>query len=326
MRLKNAIPPFVREGPSVTAMLGTVIAALCSLLIVPVIRYGMRPVTMAGAAVLTCLLCESAGNLVRGKGFGVSDLSPVVTGLTAALLLPLNAPLWLPCAVGAFAILAAKVPFGSFGRNPFNPAAAGTAFAALCWPNLFSLYFDPAKPYVLPPFADCTFQAGEPAAAVLKGGLMPDIYPMNILLGEDAGPLGTGLGLVIGACALLLFLSRAAHWEATVSFLTVAVLLAAFFPRIACGPITSTKYELLSGSLLFCAVFMISDPVTSPRTPVGRAVYGALAGVVLMAFRHRGVSGQSACFAVLAANAMAPVIDAAEGRLRGWEGMANGIE
>lgn len=326
MRLRNALPPFVREGPSVSAMLGTVTVALCSLLIVPVIRYGVRPVTMAGAAVLTCLLCESAVNAIRGKGFGIGDLSPVVTGLTAAMLLPLNAPLWMPCAAGAFAILAAKAPFGSFGRNPFNPAAAGTAFVALCWPGLFTLYFDPAKPYVLPPFADCTFQAGQPAAAVLKGGLMPDIYPMNILLGEGAGPLGTGLGLVIGACALLLFLSRAAHWEATVSFLAAAVILAAFFPRIACGPITSTKYELLSGSLLFCAVFMISDPVTSPRTPAGRAVYGVLAGAVLMAFRHYGISGSGTCFAVLVANAAAPVIDAAAGRLRGWEGKANETE
>lgn len=320
MNLRNAAPPFTRNGPTAFSMLGTMIFALCSLLIVPTVRYGIRPLTMAGVTVLTCCLCEAAANLAAGGAFGIRDPSPAVTGLILAFLLPINAPLWLPCAAGAFAILIAKIPFGSFGRAPFNPAAAGAAFVSLCWPHLALSWFDPAKPYVLPPFADCTFQVGTSPAAVLKNGLVPDVLPLDMLWGETPGPATTGGILIICACALLLFLSRSAHWEATVGFVATSALLAALFPRIVCSPLSSAKYEILSGSLLFCAVFMIPEPGVQPRTAVGRGIYGALAGAILMGFRFFGVYEESVCFAVIAANAIAPLIDTAVGRLRGWEG------
>lgn len=320
MKLRSALPPFVHTGPTAASMMGAEVFALCSLLVIPTVRYGPRPLVMAGMTVLTCLICEVLANLIHTAGFTLTDPSFVITGLVIALLMPLNAPLWLPCAAGAFAILVAKAPFGSFGRNPFNPAAAGTAFAVLCWPNLMFAYFNPSEPFTLPAFGNCTFQPGESAAAILKGGLKPDILPLDMLWGAAAGPIGTGAVLVIGACALLLFLSRAAHWETTVCFLAAAALLAAFFPRIACSPLTSVKYELLSGSLLFCSVFMITDPVTSPHTRVGRGIYGALAGAVLMAFRYFGTYEQGAFFAVILANAASPLIDLAIGRLKGWEG------
>jgi electron transport complex protein RnfD len=320
MTSRALTPPFVREGPSVRSMLGWTLFALFALLIVPVVRYGARPITMACAAMLTCIICEFFVNLLTAGKLGLTDPSPLVTGMVCTMLMPLNAPLWLPCAAGAFAILIAKAPFGPFGRTPFNPAAAGTAFVSLCWPGLMFTYFDPAQPYSLPAFGTCTFLSGESAAAVLKEGLKPDILPLNMLWGESAGPLTTGIALVIAAGGILLVLTRSAHWEPMVFFLGTAALLASLFPRIACSPLTSVKYELLSGSVFFCAVFMASNPVSAPRTRVGRCVYGALAGAFVMLFRYFGQFEQGASFAILAADAASPLISAAIARLRGWEG------
>ena len=324
MTLRDARPPFAHDGPTVFSMLGSALFALCALLVVPTVRYGPRALTMAGVSVLTCLACEAFASLLRTGSPGVSDPSFAVTGMVCALLMPLNAPLWLPCAAGAFAVLIAKAPFGLFGRAPFNPAAAGVAFAALCWPDLVFTYFDPAQPHVLPAFGACVFRAGQSAEAVLKDGLKPDILPLDLLWGGAAGPLGTGAILVVAAGALLLFLSRSARWEPTVCFLGAAGLLAALFPRIACSPLTSVKYELLSGSLFFCGVFLVSNPVCQPRTRAGRCVYGALAGALTMAFRYFGVYEQGAVFAVLLADAASPLLSAAAGRIRGWEGKPDG--
>lgn len=323
MTFREANPPFIHNGPTVFSMLGSVFFALCALLIVPTVRYGPRVLTMAGVSVLVCLVCESFVSLLRMGSPTVADPSFAVTGMVCALLMPLNAPLWLPCAAGAFAILIAKAPFGPFGRTPFNPAAAGVAFAALCWPDLVFTYFDPAQPYILSAFGNSTFQAADSAAAVLKDGLKPDILPLDMLWGEAAGPLGTGAALVIAAGALLIFLTRSAHWEPTACFLGTAALLAALYPRIACSPLTSVKYELLSGSLFFCAVFLVSNPVAQPRTRAGRCLYGALAGALLMAFRYFGAYEQGAVFAVLLADAASPLLTAAACRIRGWEGKPN---
>ena len=321
MTLTQAAPPFVRDGFTVASMMRNTALALLALLVLPVVSYGLRPLVLALASVLTCFACRVLSCLIRGKNISFSEFSILVTGLIVPMLLPLNAPLWLPCAASAFAVLAAREPFGPFGRNPFNPAAAGVAFAALCWPQRVFAYFDPSKPASFPPLGGAgAFRAAQSPAAVLKEGLKPGILPLDMLWGRFAGPLGTTAVLVIGACGLFLFLSRTAKWETTVCFLGAAALVAALFPRILCSPLTSVKYELMSGSLFFGSVFMATDPVTSPRTFSGRCVYGALGGALTMAFRWFGAYEQGVCFALLIADAFAPAIDSAVFRLRGWEG------
>jgi Na+-translocating ferredoxin:NAD+ oxidoreductase RnfD subunit len=321
--LTNADSPYVKSEFTVSSMMRSVLLALLALLIVPVIHYGLRPLILAGVSVLTAAFCHVLFCLIRGTGISLTEISVLVTGLMIPMLLPLNAPLWLVCAASAFAVLVVREPFGGFGRNPFNPAAAGAAFAALCWPQQVFSYFDPSKPASFPPFGAASFRTAPSPAAVLKQGFKPDILPLNMLWGIFPGPLGTTGILVIGACAVLLFLMKAAKPEAAVCFLCTAALAAALFPRILCSPLTSVKYELLSGSLFFCSVFMVTDPVTSPRTFPGRCLYGAFAGAMTMVFRRFGVYEQGACFALLIANAAAPLMDSAVFRLRGWEGKPN---
>lgn len=320
MKLLEIRTPLTRVEPAVPAMMRRCIFALLALLVLPVIRYGPRPLVMAGASVLTAVLCEIVFGLIRTRLVSVTELSSVVTALTVAMLLPLNAPLWLPCAASAFAVLVAKEPFGSFGRTPFHPAAAGVAFAILCWPDRVFTYFDPSKPYLLPALGDCVFTAAQSPAAVLKDGLKPAVVPLNLLWGNGVGPLGTTAVLVIGACGLYLAASRAARPEAALCFLGSAAVLAALFPRIACSPLTSVKYELLTGSLLFAAVFLVTEPVPAPSTFSGRCIYGALAGAFTMVFRHFGAYEQGVCFALLLADAFIPIIDSATCRVRGWGG------
>ncbi len=320
MTLQKMRGPFIRRETSVASMMRDVLFALALLLILPVIRFGPRPAVMAALTAAVCAVTEILFNLVQTKSTGISDCSSMVTGLIIVLLMPVNAPMWLPSAAGVFAILVAKGPFGSTGRNPFNPAAAGFAFAAICWPQLIFSYFNPESGAVLPPFANSIVPLAASPAAVLKSGLKPGIVPFEMLWGNFPGPIGTTTVLVVGACGLYLFLKRTARLEITVCFLIAAALIAALFPRIACDPLTSVKYELLSGSLFFCSVFLVTDPVTSPHTAFGRCLYGAFAGVLVMLFRFYGAFEQGAAFAVLIANACAPLIDDIICRAKGWRG------
>ena len=320
MNLQKTSVPLVKSGATVSSMMRDVLFALALLLILPVFRFGFRPLVMAALTAAVCAVAELLFNLIQTRNTGLSDCSPMVTGFIIVMLMPVNAPMWLPCAAGLFAIVVAKAPFGSTGRNPFNPAAAGMAFATVCWPELVFSYCDPTSVKNLPLFADCSVPAVVSPDAVLKSGLKPQIVPFDMLWGVFPGPLGTTAVLVVAACGLYLFFKRTARWEITAFFLIAAALIAAFFPRIACSPLTSVKYELLSGSLLFCSVFLVTDPVTSPHTTVGRCLYGAIAGAMVMVFRAVGAYQQGAVFAVLIANAVAPLIDDLVFRARGWGG------
>lgn len=284
-------PPFLRSGQTVSTMMKDVLLALALLLPLPAVHYGMHVLWVAFASITSCFVSEIAACMLAKRQVDISELSSVATGLMIAMLMPPLAPLWLPILAGAFAVLVARVPFGFTGNNPFNPAAAGVAFVTVFWPQQVFSFSEPS------------------AASVLKEGLKPNQIPSEMLWGTDGGSIGTTAVLVIVACAIYLIVKKTVNWRITVCFLAAASLMALLFPRIMVTPLTSLKYELLSGSLLFCSVFLITDPVTSPRTHVGKALYGAAAGVLLMLMRRYGAFEQAACFAVLLMNALSPVID-----------------
>ena len=88
--------------------------------------YGIGAIKLIFVCVITCVLCEFFGRRLLRQPDTVGDLSAVVTGVVIALMLPANAPLWLPVIGGVFATVAAKLPFGSVEKLPFSPAAAGS--------------------------------------------------------------------------------------------------------------------------------------------------------------------------------------------------------
>ena len=174
---------------------------------------------------------------------------------------------------GLFAVLAAKAPFGGLGRTLFNPAAAGVAFVTVCSPDKVFQYIA-VPPGGYPLFEDVHGAALQSPSAMMAAGLKPSLPPLELLWGHVPGPMGTTAALVLIAGAVFLCSRRIINWETPVSMLLVSTLYAALFPRIACSPLTSVSYELLTGSLLYCSIFMATDPVTSPRTKGGRWITG----------------------------------------------------
>ena len=73
--------------------------------------------------------------------------------------------------------------------------------------------------------------------------------------------------------------------------------------------------ELLTGAMLFSAVFLINEPYTCVHHRMGRVLYGVLVGVVSMGFRYYGVYETGVCFALLAVNSVSAWIDRTEAKL-----------
>ena len=98
--------------------------------------YRWRVLLLLVVSISIAALCDAAGAALMRRKPGMDPLYAALTGAMIALLLPASAPLWLPAAGSAFAIVAAKLPFGSAEKTPFVPAAAGIAFLCVCWPEL----------------------------------------------------------------------------------------------------------------------------------------------------------------------------------------------
>lgn len=104
-----------------------------------------------------------------------------------------------------------------------------------------------------------------------------------------------------------------ASWKIMVSILGTAALTAFVFNHFG-GDTAIANYpwymHLVSGGLLFGAVFMATDPVTAARTECGKWVYGALIGfmVILVRVLNPGYP-EGMMLAILLGNAFAPLID-----------------
>ncbi len=72
----------------------------------------------------------------------------------------------------------------------------------------------------------------------------------------------------------------------------------------------SALLDCMSGGLLFGAVFMATDYVTSPFTTKGKLFYGVFIGLVTFLIRNFASMNEGMSFAILLGNLMTPWFNA----------------
>lgn len=283
--------------------------------------YGLRPLLLCGIAMLTGNVCDRLVSLLRHRVYQNSDLSNESFGLVIALLMPVTVDIYVLVAAVMAGVLIGKEIFGGYGSYPFNPAAVGYVVAAVSWPEQVFRY---PQPYTAIPLWDAS---GVPVSSAiedtLRSGGMLNYSSLSLGLGEFAAPMGTGAALIILACGLFLWAQKDAHASASVSFLVTCALIAFFFPRqvgltdsavltSVLARLQCVRDELLTGAMLFSAVFLLNEPYTCAHHRMGRILYGVLVGIVSMGFRYYGVYETGVCFALLVVNSVSAWIDRTE--------------
>lgn len=307
MKLRAQNPPHIRSRESnQTVMLDTIIAML-PLYAMATYYYGIRALALGFFSVAVTTVIDMLCVIAMRNIPNIRDLSPTVTGMLLPLLMPASIRFEVIAAAALFAIAVAKHPFGGVGENIFNLAVAGAAFAAVCWPKAMFLY--PVPFDRLPVAVDDTLKLINSPAYTLSLGGAPNTDLLDMLLGNFAGPMGATNILVLCTCFLFLAVRKTVSVWMTGAFLTGAALVAAFLPRAMLSPLNSVSYELMSGLMLIGAIFLINDPVTSPKRKLPKIIYGFFAGVVSMTFRHLGEYEDSLLFAILVMNAAVWIID-----------------
>jgi electron transport complex protein RnfD len=99
-------------------------------------------------------------------------------------------------------------------------------------------------------------------------------------------------------------------WRIPLAALLSAALLAGALHFSDTARYPTPLFMLLSGGLMLGAVFMATDPVGSPVTPLGRWVFGALIGSVTVIIRLFGALPEGVMYAILLGNAATPLIEA----------------
>ncbi len=309
--MSNIHAPHLRTEARSYHMIWDVLIAALPLMLYSAINYGARPIWVVLLTALTAIVCEVACCMVGRRPLRtVLDGSAAVTGTIIGLVMSPTIEYWVPMVGAAFAILVAKAPFGGYGRNVFNPAAAGLAVLTYCFPG--HMFHYPAASAVNLPTAmsvDGLVIVEPSLAAQLRSGATPTFTPLQLLLGDFAGPIGGTATLVLLACAAYLIFRRSISAWTVLPYLGACVLMAATYPATGVSLFKGAMAQLCAGYVLFTGVFLLGDPVTTPRFWLGRVVYGALTGLLVMLLQRIGRAEAGCCFAILIMNALSPIID-----------------
>lgn len=291
--------PHIHSKVSTQSIMRDVIIALLPAAVAGVILFGWQALITILVCVATTVLSEFLFNLFTKKDQTVTDLSAVVTGLILALSLPAKVDIW-HCIVGSvFAIVVVKCLFGGIGCNFANPAATARVFLLIA----FSASIGGAT---APALGGVDLVATATPLEIIKlgnGAELPSLVDM--FLGNRAGAIGetSALALILGG--LYLIVRRVIKWQVPVIYIATVFLLSLIIKQ----DLTIALYQVLGGSLMIAAFFMITDYSTTPINTLGKMVFAFGCGVITVLIRFWGAYPEGVSFAILLMNILSPYIE-----------------
>lgn len=304
-------------------MMRRVVYSLIPIFLFSVYLYGWRPAAVAALVFALGIATEYV--MVRGFPFlrkkedgGVSGKKPrkkvseavLVTCALFSLAMPPGVPMWVAAVGIIFAVLMGKGVYGGFGRNVFNPAITGRLFIYIAFPTvLANAWMTPGAFGTGLELAAATTIDGVTGAtplAMIRNGMLPEFWKMFV--GLRSGSMGESSALLILLAAVYLIYTKTANWKIMLSTLVSAALFSTIFFLTDLSPIPP-HYAMVSGSLLFVAVFMTTDPVSAPNKPAAQWIYGALIGAVAIVIRTFSAFPEGTSFGILVGNTFASLID-----------------
>lgn len=321
-------PPWFRPQ----TMMRRVCLALLPALAGGIYFFGWRAAALCAWTVLWA--CGTELFLARRRGDPLTE-SALVSGMLLGLSLPPTAPFWVAAVAAVVALSFGKEFFGGFGRNVFNPAIVGRAFAYVCFPAEMTRGFTPAYVGGAGGFVHWgplrrlagldAVSAATPMwvlrddgwAAPLKDlflGTIGGTFPgrdgaAHALAAGSIGEVSAALLLLGGAYLLL---SGTAQWRLMLGSLAGAALAVLGLRHgLGVAAVPPLAWSLCSGGLLYGCLFMVTDPVSAPKDKTTQVLYALLIGALIILLRWKGIFSGAVGFAILLGNTVGPTLELA---------------
>ncbi|MDR1249923.1 MAG: RnfABCDGE type electron transport complex subunit D [Treponema sp.] len=319
--------PHIASTVPAKALMRNVLIALAPVTVFGVVVFGLPALVNIVVSIAAAVVGESLFRLIIKREVRAKDLSAVVTGLLLALTLPPTTPPWMTALGAIFAVVVAKEFFGGLGANVFNPALIGRAFLLMSFPAAITSWARPngfvtsfvdtvtgATPLgifklgsVLPAGGISSAQGiAAVGADFAASGLAPSAgfgdTIKTLFMGVHGGSAGeTSILLILAGCAFLL-ITKTIDWRAPLSMFCAAFIVS---PIFGFNPL----FSVLSGGLIFGAVFMATDYVSVPVTASGKIIFGCGAGIIVMLIRRFGNYPEGVTYAILIMNIASPFLN-----------------
>ena len=315
-------PPHVKSRRTTKGIMLDVIIALAPAAIMAVVYFRLDAFVIMLTSVLSAVATEFVYFFIANKGFSDKckhagevcgkwwkqfDYTSVVTGLILALICPPTVK-WYEIMIGAiFAIAIVKMVFGGTGKNLVNPAAAGRVFLFIS----FSLTVYTAS-HIGAIGADSeVFTGATHLSGYLLGSGAGKMSWLDLLLGTGvAGCIGETCKIALIVGYIYLCVRKVIKWWQPLLYIVLSAFLS-----VCLAAISDKSFDIslfldfaLSGGLMFGAIFMATDYVTSPKGVYGQTVYFVALAVLTSVLRHF-THYEVVSYVIMLLNLLVPLID-----------------
>jgi Na+-transporting NADH:ubiquinone oxidoreductase subunit B len=283
---------------------------------------------------LPCWIVTMTAGGISEAIFSVVRRHPVtegflVTGMLIPLIMPPSIPLWQVAVATIFGVVIGKEIFGGVGMNILNPALTARAFLFFAYPAQISgdgpwLPFDPnsvdAAANGVASLPDASSGATYLSLMANQTGFveaLPAIFSTewnSAFFGLIPGSMGETSALACLLGAGILIFTKIGSWRTMVGVVVGTIVMALTLNVV--GSETNPMFHVpfywhfVIGGWAFGAVFMATDPVTSPFSAFGKLVYGFSIGVLVVLVRCINPAyAEGMMLAILFMNMFAPLID-----------------
>jgi electron transport complex protein RnfD len=239
------------------------------------------------------LITDPSVKTLKALGQKLSVSFALIPGLILALMLPLYTPIWVLFFGCFFASIVAKMLFGGFGNNLFNPALLGYLAVGFTMTGVITAaggLFNQSE-LLIDAYAGATPLGLLARLKVLDYDLLVKPYGSlwNFFLGTVPGALGETSALALLIAYVWLSLRKVIKWYSPLIYIGT-VFVVSWGLGIVSGEagLWFPTYSILSGGLFFGAVLMATEPVTTPKNPFGKVLFMLFLGVLTVLFRYVG--------------------------------------
>ncbi|MBC7084990.1 MAG: RnfABCDGE type electron transport complex subunit D [Methanomethylovorans sp.] len=301
MTFTISAPPHRKSRINFRYIMWSKILALLPVSLISIYFFGIPALSIILAGVLSAVATETAIQKIFNHKLTIKDGHAVLIGLMLSLIMPPEAPLWLPVVGSFFAIAIGKHAFGGIGSYVFNPVLAAWIFISSAWPRFMT-------PISIP-------HVGQLSDFLLENGagLLVDVSPLALIGG------------------VYLIYKKYVEWRVPLAFFITMVL----FPQtlnvvfeavglISSGVLNPLKYMSLIfkfleispelpysmiGTVFFGILFISTDNPTSPVTKKGRLVYGVICGLLVSIYGYFGNYVAGTFYGLFLANCLSSFIE-----------------
>ena len=275
----------------------------------------LYPLIFIVTSSLFCTLLEYVYYKFIKRNKNTSDIVknsyPYITGLILSLILPINTPILVLLIGCVIAIFIGKIIYGGFGKNIFNPALIGAIFIL----TMYGTYINSMGGY-LNSYED-TITSATPLSNYKSiegiGDYDSLVKPYgnlnNFIFGFIPGTIGETSFILCLIAFIYLSCKKVIKWKIPVLYILTVFLMSYIIGGVNSLGIWYPVFSITTGGLMFGAVFMATDPVTSPVTTLGQVLYGIFLGILTVIFRHLTNNPEGVMISILTLNMFVPILD-----------------